>query len=315
MGEINREFRLVQKEWDEVDEFTLLDEETEGEENSDEMSDRVGDFCLIVGHPIDGKTENISLDPATMQISQKDGSIDIACAQFAARSHDGATPSDEHFCPTCDATQAPGRLFRRMILGAPFHLGTVIPTALQFSPKGSTPLERPHEGQRLITFTDSRQGTARMSVKLQQDAERNSLRSMVFHALLKTKRVKPDKVGPLEKECGYLEKFIAAGIDVEESTRKLADIKGQIEQSSEPVLSWTEMRNLLAKNEPDVSKWMYPYYRDIDRNTFNDNVGRLAEMLLAREFAHRPKRANSLETMGLVAIDYPSLALVKGVPA
>ena len=37
----------------------------------------------------------------------------------------------------------------------------------------------PAKGKRLITFTDSRQGTARLSVKMQQEAERSRLRGAV----------------------------------------------------------------------------------------------------------------------------------------
>lgn len=35
-----------------------------------------------------------------------------------------------------------------------------------------------------MTFNDSRQGTARMAAKLQQDAERNRVRGLVYHITL-----------------------------------------------------------------------------------------------------------------------------------
>lgn len=38
-------------------------------------------------------------------------------------------------------------------------------------------------GKRLITFTDSRQGTAKLSIKMQQDAERSRLRGLVVKSL------------------------------------------------------------------------------------------------------------------------------------
>ncbi|MBF4360381.1 hypothetical protein, partial [Vibrio anguillarum] len=41
----------------------------------------------------------------------------------------------------------------------------------------------PGRGRRLITFTDSRQGTAKMSIRMQQEAERSRLRGLVFKEL------------------------------------------------------------------------------------------------------------------------------------
>ncbi len=48
---------------------------------------------------------------------------------------------------------------------------------------GVGPLSLPGRGRRLITFTDSRQGTARMAVRMQQEAERSRLRGSVVEIL------------------------------------------------------------------------------------------------------------------------------------
>jgi hypothetical protein len=65
-----------------------------------------------------------------------------------------------------------------------------VPTILEFCPditikeleeNGVTnisPQSLPSFGRRLITFTDSRQGTARMSVQMQQEAQRSRLRGL-----------------------------------------------------------------------------------------------------------------------------------------
>ena len=49
--------------------------------------------------------------------------------------------------------------------------------------EGRSPEELPGRGRKLITFTDSRQGTARMAVRMQQEAERSRLRGLVFETL------------------------------------------------------------------------------------------------------------------------------------
>ncbi|WP_426757561.1 hypothetical protein, partial [Pseudomonas aeruginosa] len=67
----------------------------------------------------------------------------------------------------------------------PFMLSTVISTVLEFCPEDrNDPLNKPFRGRKMISFTDSRQGTARIAVKLQQDSERNRIRSLVYHSLL-----------------------------------------------------------------------------------------------------------------------------------
>ena len=60
---------------------------------------------------------------------------------------------------------------------------------------------------------------------------------------------------------------------------------------------------------PDIHKWMHDYYRSQNPALFSvaGGVQVLAGMLLLREFARRPKRQNSLETLGLVSVVYPGL--------
>ena len=61
---------------------------------------------------------------------------------------------------------------------------------------------------------------------------------------------------------------------------------------------------------------MLDYYRDLNPMLFDENSGvrTLSQMLLVREFYHRPKRQNTLETLGLVAVQYPALNKVKNIP-
>ncbi len=87
-------------------------------------------------------------------------------------------------CPCCDEKDRGGDLFRELRIGAPFALSTIVPTALEHAP----PMQRraddlPSKGRRLLGFSDSRQGSARLAVRLQQEAERNRVRSTLYHAL------------------------------------------------------------------------------------------------------------------------------------
>ncbi|MCP6669676.1 hypothetical protein NL517_30275, partial [Klebsiella pneumoniae] len=67
--------------------------------------------------------------------------------------------------------------FRRALLGGPFYVTNIVPTVLEYcqdfiseeGKEGVGPDSLPGRGRRLITFTDSRQGTARMAVRMQQE--------------------------------------------------------------------------------------------------------------------------------------------------
>ena len=66
------------------------------------------------------------------------------------------------YCPCCHARDRQGKLFRPVRLGAPFLLQTAIPIVLRhLPPYPQSASALPFDGRRLISFTDSRQGTAR----------------------------------------------------------------------------------------------------------------------------------------------------------
>ena len=119
---------------------------------------------------------------ATIDIGSQilDSQSDLPKVKVRIREMDGGQLT----CPECGGHHGQGKLmFRAARLGAPFLMMQVIPTLLEFSPDGEDALNKPLRGRRMITFTDSRQGTARMAATLQRDAERNALRSAVYQYL------------------------------------------------------------------------------------------------------------------------------------
>ena len=92
-------------------------------------------------------------------------------------------------CMRCGAKDNRRRLFRELRIGAPFALSTIVPTALEHTPPLNSGAELPSQGRRLLGFSDSRQGSARLAVRLQQEAERNRVRSVLYHALAAERRL------------------------------------------------------------------------------------------------------------------------------
>lgn len=92
--------------------------------------------------------------------------------------------------------------------GAPFVLSHILPTLLNYAEPSDKQEELPHKGQKMICFTDSRQGTARLAVQMQQNAERNSFRSILLHvtALLEQEKLKSDGNGDIAELKKYMSK-------------------------------------------------------------------------------------------------------------
>jgi len=217
-------------------------------------------------------------------------------------------------CPDCGGHEVAHRQFRKPRLGAPFYLGNVIPTLLEFCPDGDLPLDLPRRGRRMITFTDSRQGTARIAAKLQQDAERNALRAAVYRKLVSETASGGGEGAKLETDLAQFRALLP-----EEGAPLRPFILGQIQEiesklrrsSSGRVVNHDHLVAWLSTQSADIGRWIHAAYAESDES-FRNNKGQelLARILLCRELGRRPKRQNSLETLGLVSVQYPKLSLV-----
>ena len=121
-----------------------------------------------------------------------------------------------HVCPHCSPTERQGpELIRPLRFGAPFILGNAAPILLEgVEPaKAEAGAKLPSAGRRLLSFTDSRQGTARMASKLQMESERNFVRSFVYHQVQASMRPPvgaDDEIAKLGAEIQQLEAVFAA---------------------------------------------------------------------------------------------------------
>jgi hypothetical protein len=213
------------------------------------------------------------------------------------------------------------KTFRRCLLGTPFYVSNTIPTLLEFCPDGDNPSGSPARGRRLITFTDSRQGTARLAIKVQQDSERNRVRGLVYEiAARQFSQIDTKQHIELEQrrdDClAKTERYQAIAEVARDYQQQAEELTLQLEQLSEPQpITWQEIITEL-KTLPDIAQFMFYYYRDLNRVLFSEDNGRqtLIEILLLCIFYYRPKRANSLETLGLVSVQYPALRAIKKIP-
>lgn len=295
--------KLIDPSQQQVDEFSL-DEETA--DTNDPTEDRISlTQTLITNRPVNYSYPEF-LDPTSQKLmfdGPKDGYIGLQLFS-----------SNKNECPCCGATIQGRSLLRPARIGTPFTLSTVIGTLLEFCTPDSMPTGKPFQGRKLISFTDSRQGTARIAVKLQQDSERNRVRGLVYHRLLQAQPA-CTLSGEEQHELHELLELEAAeklGRFEQKYLQQLLEKQAEYAKGAE--ISWTDMVNHLA-GTPELQMAMLDYYHSLAPKTFGkqDSIA-LASMLLAREFYRRPKRANSLETLGLVQVCYPKLASISSKP-
>ena len=109
----------------------------------------------------------------------------------------------------------------------------------------------------MITFTDSRQGTARIAAKLQQDAERNALRAAVYRKLVSDTAASGGARGKLRTE---IEQFRA---HLPEEGHPLHQIL--LTQIQEKETQLAELSSGKAVNHEDMVSWLSSQSADISR--------------------------------------------------
>lgn len=343
LGLLGREDVLKQWTVEVEDEFALLiDNETEEQEER-EFKNAIKNR-LVIFSSNENKDKNYRRDQLNLD-NLKLGEI----SKNALNVHylEPHNSSDPVLCsnPECGSEGAKYDLpFKRAILGAPYYITQTVPQLLQYCPdidqndideasknfsdpefidgefkdlKDCSPWDMPAKGKRLITFTDSRQGTARLSVKMQQEAERSRLRGAVLKALIQHTKAQAKNVDPMEMLLRHrLSEAEKEGnvARIEFLQDELSDLTANKQPMNAPEIKWHDLCLELAKDS-DFKNGILLANRHIAGEIFEEaGPLKLAQMLLTREFSRRPKNANSLETLGLVKVNYQGLKDLSDLP-
>jgi len=285
---------------DDVDEFQL-DMDAPDEEVDDDLMDLViGDHHVMVTS-YKNDLEPIWISPGQFIVSNEESSgSPIKLVQPG--------PRDRVLqCLRCRERDTRNNLFWPLRIGGPFVLSSLIPTALENLPSQSGSSSDSFAGRRLLTFSDSRQGSARIAVRLQQESERNYIRSQLYHSLVANRSDPPsnESLKDLESQIADLEKVVSSTPSLkpilEEKQNELIAIEQQANPRGE--LTWQESAGAL-QNASDLNRMKAEYRRltgaDLATNEYS-------QFCLFREFFRRPKKMNSSETLGLLQLRYPAL--------
>lgn len=347
---LDKKGRLVQWQDSGGDEFSLQSElpsEDEQEAEQDGQPRSAGPLVLSAVENASQLFAAIDIESGTYTVEKFDKYTGISGPTSGETVSLGVGFQEEAVCSSkgCGLKGRYGSLpFRRALLGGPFYVAHAVPTILEYCQDYQEedkkpeygPQSLPGRGRRLITFTDSRQGTARLAVSMQQEAERSRLRGLVVDVLcwhqksqmnsqattssidpsvLQQLIAKTEDEIKLFRSLGMSGEVLAAEEKMKRLKAQLAVAKGEKIRPSLVTRSWTELVNEL-KNMADLkgSMLLYNQYHKPEIFRQTDGPHKLAEMLLFREFMRRPKRQNSLETQGLVKVSYRGLDKIQETP-
>jgi len=163
------------------------------------------------------------------------------------------------------------------------------------------------EGHKYISFTDSRQGTAKISALINIDNENNWIRSQVFHKLWQEQLNNSqddtfnfDELKELEEQLA-LQKIPVLRKAIEES---INNIKAKALKKNEKIrLSWKQLYDFL-----NPKKDLKTLFKNNNPREDNDvNIEKYSRALLFDNFARRIPRERSLENLGMITIVYPDM--------
>lgn len=204
-------------------------------------------------------------------------------------------------CPGAESARlAPQRY------GPPFFMGTAMPTLIEALASPFNEPGRPMSGRRALTFSDSRQGTARLAAKLQQDSERNLTRAFLYHAVQEDRGPEGEEREKLERR---LERFksISDPELAEDVAENIQGIEQKLSGEANPI-PWSDLVDRFTQhNELRDSATEVWRERTGGGREMADDPAKLATMFLYRELFRRPKVQNNAETMGLVRLSFPKL--------
>lgn len=159
------------------------------------------------------------------------------------------------------------------------------------------------EGHKYISFTDSRQGTAKISALINIDNENNWIRSQVFHKLWQ------EQLGLTENNSNdALLNILKQSLEHATNSVQKRAIQEQIDilkptSTVNARLSWKQLYDFL--NSKSDLKTLFKNNNPREDNFIN--LEKYSRALLFDNFARRLPRERSLENLGMVSLVYPDL--------
>jgi len=281
---------------------------------------REGDEESFDEEPIEAETKTIESDSLSMLFSLNQAPSEISLGNISIDKQgailDYTDPNslcltqlidNDGNCPHCFSkeTGKKPKLFN-FFFSAPSSMTNLAPVLLEAMPshKDTSPTitpgaepDLPMDGRQILSFTDSRQGTARMAANLQRDSERSFVTSFIYREIQK----KPMTLSS-EDRAIIEKKILIMKSNPEAFSEELKLAHSQL-GNKPSALSWGEMETKLSERI-EIHDWIKNTWsaRDEIYSDPTDGARNIAKSLMLREFFARPKFATSIETMGLARL-------------
>ena len=169
-----------------------------------------------------------------------------------------------------------------------------------------------YKGKKYISFTDSRQGTAKIAALINIDAESNWIRYQSYHFLLKKLSENQENTSVeelLERRAYHVTQLeTAPAFAKQDIERNIKELSNRIDAEGGQSLyksrsNWNEIINFIETKE----EFKTLFNKAAKGDNFVTQGETYAKSLLFDQFSKRLQRERSLENLGLVNIVYPSL--------
>lgn len=177
-----------------------------------------------------------------------------------------------------------------------------------------TPKARPvkkemlHKGRKYISFTDSRQGTAKIAALINISAETDFIRHHVYHFLAKKNQGGRSR-NELIEERAYKSKQLetAPPFMHQEIQERLAEIDQLLTSSGESVNSSRSTWKEIIDHLKTKSDFKTLFFKAAGGNNYALHHEAYAKSLLFDQFSRRIPRQRSLENLGMINVVYPGI--------
>tara|TARA_R110002049_G_scaffold1346_1_gene10226 strand:- start:1790 stop:7675 length:5886 start_codon:yes stop_codon:yes gene_type:complete len=263
------------------------------------------------GEELTQNAQSIYFVPNSDRVRNEDAMDFGICSQGMIDSSKDLFSYSEASCPCCSSN------LNREPFG--YRLGTVQTNrSLSDIILDQTP-EKPskkaeYRGRKYISFSDSRQGTARLSDNINKDQEADWVRYHTYHYLLKKFYANKTDDDPqelkryLETQKQELEKPGLLGIQKRKIQETITEIEQQLISNDDKTASRVSIPELLDQFLTSYSggfKTLAKKLAHIDSITEQNNV--YPSAIIRDHFSRKLMRQRSLENLGLIKVVYPSL--------
>ena len=221
---------------------------------------------------------------------------------FCECNEPGSSNSSMLLCPSCGAKSFN---VRKMTFSPSFESRLLSHIFLSHSPsmigvKGINVNNLVYEGRKFITFTDNRQGTASITQSSNINIEREWTRSRLLHQLIDLSKVDPTKKAKLEKDINSLKALESNSVIAEVIKEK----KEELAKLGDAKIDWAQFYAKYGDAQDLIRLHSNLGRKDIARENY-------LRSMFFDQMANKPIHGNSLETIGLVHLEYPAIDSIK----